>query len=105
MAVAPLFFGLLLLVWLALGTAGWTLAALRTRRPTFLALGVALGTAVIGGMLPALAGWRTLPGLLCGLLLALVGSAAVAWQTEMRIPQHKYDGPEQAPAGSGEQDA
>ncbi len=105
MAVAPLFFGLLLLVWLALGTAGWTLAAVFTRRPTFLALAVALGAAVLGGMLPALLGWRTPPALMCGLLLALVGSAAAAWQTETRIPGYKNDGPEQKPSGTGEQDA
>jgi hypothetical protein len=113
-AVAPLFFGLLLLVWLGLGTAGWVLATLLRRRAAFFALSAALATAIVGGMLPALLGWRTFPGLLFGLLLALVGSAAAAWQTMSRIPGSPgspgapgamNDGPAPTEAETGEQDA
>jgi hypothetical protein len=85
MAIAPLFFGLLLLVWLVLGTAGWLGVTLVHRpRASILALLAALAAAALGGALPGLIGWRTIPGLLCGLALALVGSTAAAWQTMSR---------------------
>jgi len=84
-AVAPLFFGLLLIVWLALGLAGWTAVSYRFPLDTSItSLGAALVMAVAGGVLPALLGWRTLPGLISGLVLALVGSTAAAWQTVTR---------------------
>jgi len=84
-AVAPLFFGLLMILWLALGLAGWTVVSYRfPLSANFTSLGAALMTAVAGGALPALLGWRTLPGLISGLVLALVGSTAAAWQTVTR---------------------
>ena len=85
MSAAVLLFGLLLLTWLILGVAGWLLATLRFRPCASLrALAAALAAAVATGALPALLGWRTLPGLLCGLLLALVCSTLAAWQTMRR---------------------
>jgi hypothetical protein len=78
-ALTPLFGGALLFLWLTLGTIGWLIASVRRpARTNFLAWGAALLAALIGGPLPALLGWRTLPALLVGLLLALVAATAVA---------------------------
>lgn len=104
MAASTLFLGLLLLLWLALGTAGWLVVTLRCRRASLLALLFALPVAIIGGTLPALIGWKTFTALLCGLLLALVGSMLVAWQTMSRIGTLKNDGSAPSRAGTGEQD-
>lgn len=85
MSVAALFSGFLLLVWLSLGLVGWLVVTYRCRpRASLPALVAALIASVIGGILPALLGWRTFPALFCGLLLALVGSSAAAWQTMSR---------------------
>ncbi len=87
MAAGALFFGFELLVWLSLGVAGWLAVTLRFRpRASLLALLAALIVAPIGGALPGLLGWDTLPGLLCGLALAPVGATAAAWQTMKRLP-------------------
>ena len=79
MAVTPLFGGLLLFVWLLLGSIGWLAASLRCpARTNFRAWAAALLAAVICGALPALLGWHTLPALLVGLLLGLAASTAIA---------------------------
>lgn len=85
MAEAPLFFGLLLLIWLALGILGWLAVTLRYQpAASLLALGTALTAAIVAGLVPALLGWRSPVALLCGLVLALAGSAVATWQA-MRI--------------------
>lgn len=85
MAAAALFFSLLLLTWLFLGVSGWLVTTLRFRPCASLrALAAALAAAPIAGALPGVLGWRTLPGLLSGLALALVCSTAAAWQTMSR---------------------
>src|SRR6476620_6307792 len=104
MAFGALFLGFLLLLWLGLGTVGWLVVTVRCRRASLRALLFALPVAILGGTLPALLSWRTLAALLCGLLLALVGSMLVAWQTMSRIGMSKIDGSAPARAGTGEQD-
>lgn len=79
MALTPLFGGLLLLLWLFLGSIGWLIASVRRpARTNFRAWGAALLAAVVCGALPALLGWRTLPALLAGLLLGLTVATAAA---------------------------
>jgi hypothetical protein len=86
MAVGPLFAGLLLLAWLLLACAGWTAVTFLYRpNASFLALGAALATALIGGVLPALIGMRDVRGLLLGFALALLGSMLATWQTMSRV--------------------
>src|SRR4051812_22053828 len=85
MAFGPLFLGLLLLLWLALGLGGWLIATWHFRpRASFFALLMADVAALVGGVLPAVVGWRTAPALLCGLLRALGGSPRAAWHTMKR---------------------
>src|SRR5690242_14527998 len=85
MAVGPLFAGLLLLAWLFLGISGWTAVTFLYRpNASFLALAAALAAALLGGVLPALAGRRDAIGLVAGLILALLGSTTATWQTMSR---------------------
>lgn len=79
MALTPLFGSALVALWLATGSIGWLIASLRCpSRVNFWAWGAALLAALIGGALPAIVGWRTLPALLAGLLLGLVAATAAA---------------------------
>ncbi|HEY7295426.1 MAG TPA: hypothetical protein VH916_10310 [Dehalococcoidia bacterium] len=87
MAANAFFFALELLLWLCLGLAGWLAVTLRMRpRASLAALLAALVAAPICGALPGLLGWHSLPGLLCGLVLAAVGGTLAAWQTMKRLP-------------------
>jgi len=85
-AFGPLFLGLLLLGWLGLGILGWLVVTVPLRQtPRFLTLLAALGAALIGGIAPALMGWRTLAALLFSLPLALGLAAVAAWGTAQQL--------------------
>jgi hypothetical protein len=85
-ALQPLFLGLLIILWLSIGVAGWLIATLRFRpRASLVALAAAEIVALVMGPLPGLLGWTTIWGLAFGLLLALVCSTAAAWQTMSRM--------------------
>ncbi len=99
MAADALFLGFELLLWLALGFAGWlaVTSALRPRA-SLRALSAALAVAPIGGALPGLLGWRSGYGLLCGLLLATAVAVLATWQT-MRFLALRSGGQREASAG------
>ncbi len=98
MAAGALFFGFELLLWLALGCAGWLAVTLALRpRASLRALIAALALAPVGGALPGLLGWRSGYGLLGGLFLATAVALLAAWQT-MRFLALRPDGRRDAPA-------
>lgn len=85
MAAGALFLGFELLLWLALGCAGWLAATLALRpRASLPALLAGIAAALVAGALPGLLGWRSAPGLLCGVVLAVAASALAVWQVMRR---------------------